>query len=74
MVEVGLDHGWCNGGTDGDGIEHHDRSSESSVARQFQADSGPVCQKQVGHLFGAYRDTGEAGRATSLANCEQGAL
>lgn len=73
MVKVGLDHGWCNGGTDGYGIEHHDRSSESSVARYFQADCGPICQKQVGHCFGAYRDTGEAGRATSLGYGEQGA-
>ena len=41
MVKVGLDHGRCNGGTDGDGIDHHDQPPESSVVIKSQAYCGP---------------------------------
>ncbi len=42
MVKVGLDHGRCNGGTDGDGIDHHDQPPESSVVIKSQAYCGPI--------------------------------
>lgn len=42
MVKVGLDYGRCNGGADGDGIEHHDQPFESSVVIDLQAYCGPI--------------------------------
>lgn len=61
MVEVGLNHGRCNGGANGKGIEHHDRPSESSGAEHFQTDCGPICP--IASNFSAY---GVAGRPEGL--------